>query len=76
MDVNLPLAFVACALFNLGVNSFVLMFSATYNVKRIELTKGAFFNYEGVGANQFVMLLPLLLIPIFIYLPFGIWVNK
>jgi hypothetical protein len=76
LDVNLPLAFIACALFNLGVNSFVLMFSATYNVKRIELTKGAFFNYEGVGANQFVMLLPLLLIPIFIYLPFGIWANK
>lgn len=76
LSLDLPLAFAACALFNMGINSIILMYSATYNVKRIELTKGAFFNYEGVGANQFVMILPLLLVPIFIYLPFGIWANK
>lgn len=76
LDINLPLAFVACALFNLGINSFLLMYAATYNVKRVELTKGAFFNYEGVGANQFVMLVPLLIIPMVIYAPFGILFNK
>ena len=52
------------------------MYAATYNVKRVELTKGAFFNYEGVGANQFVMLVPLLIIPMVIYAPFGIFFNK
>jgi len=76
LNLDLPLAFAACALFNLGVNSIILMYSATYNVKKIELTKGAFFNYEGVGANQFVMIIPLLLVPILIYVPFGIWANR
>lgn len=76
LSLDLPLAFAASALFNVGINSIILMYAATYNVKKVELTKGAFFNYEGVGANQFVMILPLLLIPIFVYLPFGIWVNK
>lgn len=63
---------LACGLFNVGVNTIILMYSATYNVKKIELTKGAFFNYEGVGANQFVMIIPLILVPILIYMPFGI----
>ncbi|MEL7122994.1 MAG: DUF5687 family protein, partial [Bacteroidota bacterium] len=38
----------------------------------IDLTKGAFFNYEGVGASQFVMILPLMFGPVLLYLPFSL----
>ncbi len=74
MSINIPLVFFSVALFNIGINSILLMFFSTYNTKRIEPNKGAFFNYEGVNVNQFVMILPLLLIPLFIYWPFA-WLG-
>jgi len=74
MSINFPLVFFAVALFNIGVNSVVLMYFSTFNTKRLEPNKGAFFNYEGVNVNQFVMILPLLLMPLFIYWPFS-WLG-
>ncbi len=74
LDINFPLIFFAVALFNIGINSILLMFFSTFNTKRIEPNKGAFFNYEGVNVNQFVMILPLLLMPLFIYWPFA-WMG-
>ncbi len=71
MDIRLPLVFFVSMLFNIGVNSFIVMFFSTYNVKKVDLEKGAFFNYEGVNASQFAMILPVLLVPILLYLPFG-----
>ncbi len=62
----------ACFLYNIGVNTFVILFMSTYNKKRIDLSKSASFNWQGVGASQFIMMLPALLIPILVYLPFGL----
>ncbi len=74
LNINFPLVFIAVALFNIGVNSILLMYFSTHNTKRLEPNKGAFFNYEGVNVNQFVMILPLLLMPLFIYWPFA-WLG-
>ena len=63
----LPVFFVAGALFNVGVTSFILMFTCTYNVKKIDLGKGAFLNWEGVGAAQFLIILPIMFLPMLIY---------
>lgn len=62
----------ACFLYNIGINTFVVLFLSTYNKKRIDLSKSASFNWQGVGASQFVMMLPALLLPILIYLAFGL----
>jgi len=59
-------------LFNLGVLSYVLLFMATYNKKRMDLAKGASFNYQGVGAMNWLVMIPAFILPILIYTPFGI----
>jgi hypothetical protein len=61
-----------CFLFNIGVNSLLLLYFATNNTKHMDLSKGSAFNYQGVSGRHFVLIIPLLLIPMFIYLPFGI----
>ncbi|WP_430815086.1 DUF5687 family protein [Carboxylicivirga sp. RSCT41] len=60
-----------CFLFNIGVNSLLLLYFATNNNKYMDLSKGSAFNYQGVGGRHFVLMIPLLVTPIFIYLPFG-----
>ncbi|RNI26971.1 DUF5687 family protein [Rufibacter latericius] len=65
----------ACFLYNIGINTFVVLYLSTYNKKRIDLSKSASFNWQGVGASQFIMMLPALLLPILIYLPFSLMGN-
>ena len=60
----------ACYLFNIGVNAFVIFYFSMRNPKRVDLSKGASFNYEGVTATQFILILPVLLFPILLVLPF------
>lgn len=56
-------------LWNLGVNSLVVLFFANRNYRRIDLSKGGSFNWEGVGASQWLLSLPLLVFPYLIYGP-------
>jgi hypothetical protein len=62
----------ACFLFNIGVNSLLLLHFATNNNKHMDLSKGSAFNYQGVGGRHFVLMVPLLVLPILIYLPFSL----
>jgi hypothetical protein len=62
----------ACFLFNIGVNSLLLLYFATNNNKHMDLSKGSAFNYQGVGGRHFALMIPLLVLPIFIYMPLGI----
>jgi uncharacterized membrane protein len=57
-------------LWNLGINTTIVLFFANRNYKRIDLSKGASFNWEGVGASQLLLSFPLILFPYVIYLPF------
>jgi hypothetical protein len=59
-------------LFNLGFISYVLIYMATFNKKRMDLSKGSSFNYQGIGAANWLMLLPAFVLPILIYAPFGL----
>ncbi|WP_439880240.1 DUF5687 family protein [Pontibacter sp. MBLB2868] len=63
----------AAMLFNMGVNVFVVFFFSVYNTSRLDLSKGAAFNWQGVGASKFLMVIPLMVLPVLIYLPFGYW---
>lgn len=60
---------LAALFYNIGVNSLILLYTASYNKKRMDLSKGAMMNYQGVGINNFLMVLPLLIIPMLIYAP-------
>lgn len=58
-------------LFNMGILSFLLLYMATYNKKRMDLSKGSSFNYQGVGLMNWLVLIPAFILPIIIYAPFG-----
>lgn len=60
-------------LYNIGFGTVIVLFFASYNYKRLELTKGASFNWQGVSATQWLLGLPLIALPFIIYLPFGIY---
>ncbi|HZJ21344.1 MAG TPA: DUF5687 family protein, partial [Pricia sp.] len=57
----------ACALYNLGVNLPVVLFFGSFNKKRIDLTKSAFGNMQGTSATQFLILIPLIVVPSILY---------
>jgi len=58
-------------LWNIGVNTTMVLFFANRNYKRIDLSKGAAFNWEGVSGNQWILSLPLIVTPFVIYGPFA-----
>lgn len=59
-------------IWNLGVNTLLVLYFANKNYRRIDLSKGATFNWEGVGASQWILSIPLVLAPFIIYFPFSI----
>ncbi|MFD2517394.1 DUF5687 family protein [Salinimicrobium flavum] len=64
---NILLINISCAIYNIGVNVPMLLYAGSYNRKRIELEKSPFMNYQGTGATQWIIGLPLMLIPILIF---------
>jgi len=56
----------ACFLFNTGISVSVVLWFALYNRKRIELSQGTAFNWQGTGASQFLVMLPVMLLPMLI----------
>jgi hypothetical protein len=70
---NVLLIHFVMYLWNIGVNTTIVLFFANRNAKRINLSKGASFNWEGVGATQMLLSIPLLITPYIIYLPFSLF---
>jgi hypothetical protein len=61
----------AAMVYNIGVNGYVLLFAGSFNKKSIDLTQRAVFNYQGTGAVQWLVGVPLMLLPIlFFYIPY------
>ena len=69
------LVHLATFLFNCGVLIHVIIYVALWKPKPMDLNKGAMFNYEGVGAAQFLIILPLMAGPYLVYLPFSYLIN-
>ena len=65
--MNILLLNIACAIYNIGVNVPVLLYSGSFNKKRIDLDKSPFMNYQGTGVSQWLVGLPLMVIPIFLF---------
>lgn len=66
---------LAVMLYNVGVNSWVIFALGLNSKKAIELNQRAMFNYQGVGATQWLMSFPILLGPMAVFgllsWPFG-----
>ncbi|MEZ4947565.1 MAG: DUF5687 family protein [Cyclobacteriaceae bacterium] len=63
--------FVA-TLYNLGINMFLTMNMSMWGAKTIDLRHAGSLNYEGMGAAQWVMLIPFTVSPYLFYLPFSL----
>ena len=83
--VTLPYAFYGldilyinsmCFLLNIGLNSYIILIFCSNNRKRMDLSRGAAFNYQGVGASQFLVMLPLLLLPVVLYAVLSIFMER
>lgn len=67
----------ATALYNIGINSMLIMRMSLWGAKPIELDKSAMMNYQGVGASQFVVGIPLIFGPIAVYSAFtAVWNDQ
>src|SRR5690606_23225012 len=53
--------------FNVGISSFIILFMATFNRARIDLSRGQLMNYEGVGFAHFITIIPVIGIPFLLY---------
>jgi hypothetical protein len=63
----------ATFLFNLGFLSFLLMYFSSNSRKKMDMTKSSAFNYQGLGATNWIMILPFFLLPVIIWLPFDLF---
>jgi hypothetical protein len=60
-------AHFAAAIYNIGVNTHVILIGGSYNRKKIDLNQRAAFNYQGTGAVQWLIGIPLMLLPLAIF---------
>lgn len=68
--IDILLAHMALFLFNIGVTIHLVIYLALWKPKPMDLNKGSFFNYEGIGLAQYLMIIPIAVVPYAIYLPF------
>lgn len=60
-------------IYNVGVNIYVYLFGATFNTKRLELSRGNSMNMQGVSYKNFLVMIPLLVIPITLVMLFDLF---
>ncbi|UKT63747.1 DUF5687 family protein [Pedobacter mucosus] len=72
LSPKLLLLQLSAYLYNIGFGTVIVLYLATLNYKRIDITKAATFNYQGTGATQWLLMFPYALTPILLYLPFGL----
>ena len=75
VSYKLLLLHLAAYLYNIGFGTVLVLFFATNNYKRLDISQSASFNWQGVGATQWILGFPFFLVPVFLYVPFGL-MNK
>jgi len=63
---------LAGALYNVGINSFVVMNMSMWGVKKVDLKHPGALNLQGIGAAQWLMGFPLIAGVYVIYIPFSL----
>lgn len=75
IDWRILLIQLAAYFYNVGIHTVLAIYLATYSYKGIDIGKKAAFNFQGIGAAQWIYSLIVFLIPILIYLPFSLLLN-
>ena len=73
--LDIFLMITAGAIFNIGFNSLFLLYAGSFNRKRIDLTKGGFGNTQGTSATQFIIIIPIMLLPMLLFWSFNKFVG-
>jgi len=63
----------ALFVYNIGINTFLIIYLSMWEPQKLDLNQKSAFSFQGVGAAQWVMGLPVILIPMILYIPFAIW---
>ena len=63
------------AIFNIGFNSLFLLYSGSFNRKRIDLNRSGFGNTQGTSAKQFIVIIPLMLFPMLVFWLFNKFIG-
>ncbi|HKJ70094.1 MAG TPA: DUF5687 family protein, partial [bacterium] len=71
ISVNLLYIHGSLALYNIGINSPLILFLSTYTRKRMDLT-ASILGTQGKGGAQYLTILPTLILPILIMIPLRI----
>jgi len=61
--IDIFLMITAGAIFNIGFNTLFLLYAGSFNRKRIDLNKSGFGNTQGTSATQFLIMIPVMGIP-------------
>ena len=69
------LMITAGAIFNIGFNSLFLLYAGSFNRKRIDLDKSAFANYQGTSATQFIIIIPIMVLPVVLFAFFNYFLG-
>jgi len=69
------LMITAGAVFNIGFNSLFLLYAGSFNRKKIDLNKSGFGNTQGTSATQFLIIIPLMLLPMLLFWVFNKFVG-
>lgn len=67
---------LAAWLYNIGINSVIVVYFATRSYKAIDLSKSASFNYQGNGMTQWLTAALFLLVPLAIYMGMSYLFNQ
>jgi hypothetical protein len=67
-DIRMIPIVVVSFLVNMGITAYIILFLSTYNSRPVNPEKSAFMNWEGVGASQFLLVLPAFFLPVVIHL--------
>lgn len=63
----------AMFVYNIGINTFLIIYLSMWEPQKLDLNQKSAFSFQGVGAAQWVMGLPVILGPMILYIPFAIW---
>ncbi len=62
--------------YSIGILSTSFLYFATFNKKRIDLSRGGTFNYQGLGASNWLSMIPAIILPFIVYRLFRIWGDQ
>lgn len=63
----------AMFVYNIGINTFLIIYLSMWEPQKLDLNQKSAFSFQGVGAAQWIMGLPVILGPMILYIPFAIW---